>query len=181
MPPNKIRRHCFVLIPYGFFRLVHNGLVVLVGKHRGSVPDVHPLDLGDLVLLRNKVVIFGFCNKIHHYFLRVLAGKILNGLAESGINNDVHAGLLKDFSFGSLGFRLSVLNVSLGERPVSAVDVFDEQYLNVAVMFTVDYCAAGFFMGHMYFLSEAVQGLSLYAFRRLRHEIAIFFRDNGSD
>ncbi len=131
-----------------FFCLIYDASVVLVGEHLAAAVDLDPANLGDLVLLRAVIGVFGFADEIHHDLLSILARRIRHYLTERGVKVDFDACLLEDFTLGGLLLGLVTLNMAFRERPVSAVDVLYQQYFRVAVVLAVHNGATGFFMQH---------------------------------
>ena len=130
-------------------RLGDDGLVIFIGQHMTGVDDIHPADLGNLLLLGNKVEGLCLCQKVHHNLLGVPFGGVRNRLPESGVNVDLDAGFFPDLTLCGLHLGLVSLYMALGKRPVTAVDMLNQQDLNVAVGLAVNNGATGFLMQHI--------------------------------
>ena len=99
--------------------------------------DIHPANLGYLVLLWDKINIFCLCKEVNNDLGGVLFGRIGNGFAECGVDYNVYRGLFQYLTMSCFNFRLALFNVTLGERPVSAVDMLYKQDLCIAMEFSV--------------------------------------------
>ena len=77
-----------------------------------------------------KIHVFCLCQEVDHHLHGVLPWGIADGLTEGGVDDDVDGGLLADLADGGLDLGLSRLDVPLGERPMPAVDVTDQQDLH---------------------------------------------------
>ena len=84
--------------------------------------------------------------------MRVPLGKIGNGLPKCRIDHNINRGFFFNFPYCSFNFSFAGFHMSFWKRPMSAVNMFDEQNFSVSVRFAVYNCAAGFFMLHGIFL-----------------------------
>ena len=127
---------------YSRFRLGNYGLIVFIGEDIRRIRDVYPAYLRYLVLLRVVVHITRPREEVHDHLHRVLFRRVGDGLAEGGVDDDVDVGLFLYLAHSRLYLRLARLDVPLRERPVTAVDMLYEQYLGVAVVFTINNSSA---------------------------------------
>ena len=124
------------------FCLRNDGAVVFVREYVCGVGYVHPPYFRYLILLRYKINIFRLCKEVHHHFYRVLFRRICNSLPESRVDYHINGGLLHYLTACSLHLSLTAFYVSFRERPVTAVDMLYQQYLGIAVIFTINNSSA---------------------------------------
>ena len=77
-----------------------------------------------------------------HHLHRVLLRRVGHGLAEGGVNDDIDISLFLYLAHCCLYLGLACFDVSLREGPVTAVDMLYQQYLGIAVIFTINNSSA---------------------------------------
>ena len=138
--------------------LVDEVFVVAEGDHPVRVVQQAPLVLADFLLLPpDGVVPARIAEKVDHLLFDVRLGEILDALPEAVPQVDVQPRLLLDLPQRGLVLVFPRFHMPLGEGPVPAVAVLDEQEFHLILFFAVDKRPAGFFANHPFFHSSLLR------------------------